>query len=701
MTFGSAQTYQFALTAKECAIFRAIRNVEPGLVSANLPKTLELSVKNQDGGFIGSCTIETRDMFKNFVSAAVGFYEELIKDPAGTLEPVEPELVYTESATQTQEITVVAPDLKSIVRDMSWVQIREAKIPACVKQVAFTIDDHGLTPDYREELQSEYPGVAILTPSMRMKEEVAQRVLEQAKAEITTPMKMEEEMTQGVLEQAKPKGVTEMIIELDEAEVAQNPLLEKVMRDRHPWATIESRPSPSISRKRTQRTTESRPSSPRRPDPLEHLKDLADFAVGPDPPADDEFGYRFAISTGWNTLSYPRKLEIAHARAIQHHYGKVADGLGCSHCVEKGYQCKVYLPQLCNLSHIAFGQSCQNCRLQGVRCDLPAATRERMPVPTGPAALRLDTQNVPSFGSHETPYTPPPTTTSNTPKPNLASRITNVVSSGPDSYSHCAYYKSRDILQFADEINYRVPGKARIVISAMYGKLWKHLETEPYGKRFITLMLHYENLITLYVLTYLRKEYEEAFQVLLRFQHTNCNKPGQLPEVDAVLPLFEWLPADAPLRRWVAILFATRWNFSQMEAMELQVRQNEVLKTFVHEVAAARGSSDGQGVDELQKRWCEVHLHELGSEEHQECERMEESLEEEVVPTVWRDDRGREAVGRPTRGSSAGPVSPVSGSKRRADDDTAQRPFKWRGSARGRGRGGRGRGRGESSRWDD
>ncbi|CAA9956417.1 hypothetical protein PTMSG1_00025 [Pyrenophora teres f. maculata] len=683
MAFGGVKTYQFAATEQECAMLRTVRNAERGIASANLPKTLELSVKDQDGRFLGSCTIETRDMMKDFVSAGAGFCEALTKNSVGTRAPVELDVVYSESATQTQEIAVVAPDLKSVVREISWEQIRGAKIPACVKEITFTMDDKVLTPDYREELQSEYPGVAILTPGMKLEEEMAQRVLEQA----------------------KPKGVTEMIIELDEAEVAQNPLLNKMMRDRYPWATIEASPSSSISRRRTPRTPESRPSSPRKPDPLEHLKDLADYAVGSDPPTDEEFGYRFAIGKEWDTLSYPRKLEIAHARAIQHHHGKVADGSGCSHCVDKGYQCKVYLPQLCNLSHIAFGQSCQHCRLQGVRCNLPAATRERMPISTAPAALRVDTQNVPSFGSREMLYTPPPTTRSNTPKPSLVSRITNAISSDPIAATACNFYTSRDVLSFADEINYPIPGKARNVIATMYGKLWKNLETEPYGKRFINLMLHYENLVTLYILTYLRQEYDLAFLVLLRFQHTNCNKPCQLPEVEGVLPLFEWLPADAPLRRWVAILFATRWTSNHMEKMEMQVRddeRDEALRDFVSQVAIVKGSSDRQNIHALQMRWCEVHSHELGSRDFDECERMEESLEEIGTTVVRREDDGRVTRGSsPGAGSSATAGSPVSGFKRRADDDASQRPFKRRGSARGRARGGRGRGRGDSMRWED
>ena len=374
-------------------------------------------------------------MMTNFVSAGAGFYAELIKDPVGLRKPVGPEDTYVDTATQTQEIPDEVPGAKTAVREISWEQIMEATIPASVKEVAFTVDDKDLTPEYREKLQLDYPGVVIRISSVKTEE---------------------------------------------------------------------------ICRKRTRRLPESRPSSPRRPDPLEHLRDLAKYAAGPEPPEDEEFGYRYAIGKDWDTLCYPRKLEIAHACAIQHHHGKVVNGPGCSRCTEKGYQCKVYLPQLCDLSHMSFSKSCQNCRLHGIQCDFASATRARMPVPSGPATLRLDKQNVPSYASGETLYTPSPTIitnmTSNTLKPNLVSRIARFTPSESDAEITIAKTTPippsarhpKGLLNFADQIKYPIPDKVRPVIFAMYANLRNKGETQAYGgKHRVALKHHYYNLVTL------------------------------------------------------------------------------------------------------------------------------------------------------------------------------------------------------------
>jgi len=627
---------------------------------------------------------------KEFVGAGAGFCAELVKDPVEPRKPVEPEIVYMDSGTQTQEIPVMTPDPNALVRELSWEQIVDAKIPARVKEVAFTMEDKDLTPEYREELQADYPGVALRPLSLMRKEAI-------------------------VPEEAKPKGVSEMIIELDEAEVAQNPLLDQMMRERYPWATIESRPIPSISRKRVRRTTESRSSSPRRPDPLEHLRDLAEYAVGPEPPAEEEFGYRYTIGKGWDTLSYPRKLEIAHARAIQHHHGKATDGPGCPHCVEKGYQCKVYLPQLCNLSHIAFGHSCQNCRLQGIQCGLPAAVRERTLVPTESAALRLDTQNVPRTISGEAAYTPPPTTTTNTPKQTLISRITYATPSDSDATTPFSRVESnaQSILTFADNRDYPIHGNARRVLYAMYVNLIKKGETLPYGATHTTLGHHYDNIVTLYILTYLREEFDLAFLVLLRFQHTSCDQAVPLPELETALQAFLWLPSDAPLCQWIIILYGLQGTTEELETWRgvlsranKGVRRTEALEKLMHGVERVRGSSGRADIWTLLDEWCKVHDHADGSAEDDACAQMQSSLRDimglrrgtmRAVEDTRVDEFGRTRGDSPGVGSSTAMYSSFSGVKRNAEDDISQRPFKYRGSARGRGEG-RGRGRGSRGR---
>jgi hypothetical protein len=130
-----------------------------------------------------------------------------------------------------------------------------------------------------------------------------------------------------------------MIIELDE-EVALKSELDSAIRKRFPWASIDTKASPNTSRKRARQLTVTDPTTPRKADPIQHLKDFAAYAEYP--PPDDEFGYQYPIGEEWGQLPYTRKIEIAHARAIQQHHGKVLEASPCSHCVKNDLTCKVY-----------------------------------------------------------------------------------------------------------------------------------------------------------------------------------------------------------------------------------------------------------------------------------------------------------------------------------------------------------------------
>ncbi|KAL1792725.1 hypothetical protein ACET3X_009232 [Alternaria dauci] len=324
-------TYQFALTAKECEVIRAIRIVERSITPTKqmtLRQTLELHLTDQDGDSLGSCEVDAENMVMDFVSAAAAFLKELVEDP------VQPKKGLTEAdkgvhvddrdsvlGSQTQESPIRdTPDNlhEQDVREStaSWEAIREANIPSCVKEISFTINDEDLVPELREKLKSSYPGVTIVTPGTMTEKENALKAL---------PTE-------------KPNGIKQMIIELDETEITQNLELESSLRKSYPWAVIESKPGPNISRKRARRMTDSGVATSHRPDPVKHIEDFAAYVM--EPPSEDEFGYKYPIGEGWDRLPYPRKFEIAHARAIQHYHGKVADGKGCGYCAAHGYQCK-------------------------------------------------------------------------------------------------------------------------------------------------------------------------------------------------------------------------------------------------------------------------------------------------------------------------------------------------------------------------
>jgi hypothetical protein len=101
-----------------------------------------------------------------------------------------------------------------------------------------------------------------------------------------------------------------------------------------------------------------------------------------------------------------------------------------------------------------------------------------------------------------------------------------------------------DILELADMLQLLKSSnkKVRSVIYTMYEFLREKDKVEPFGKYLSTLAQYYENLITLYILTYLHEEYGLAFVVLLRFQSTNYQETTQLPTIDTVVRAFEHLP---------------------------------------------------------------------------------------------------------------------------------------------------------------
>lgn len=587
----------------------------------------------------------------DFVGASAAFLKELAKEPdqrkkdlAEVDEGVHIDDRDSVLGSQTQDTAADLPEQDNERQTPSWEAFRKSSIPPCVKDVSFTISDEGLITELRQRLQDDYPGVTIVTPKT----------------------KAEEEGVRGAHATEKPKGVKQMIIEVEETEVSENPELESSLRNTYPWALIESKPGPDISRKRARRMTDSDAATPSRPDPVKHIEDFAAYVL--DSPSDDEFGYHYPVGD-WDRLTCARKFEIAHARAIQHYHGKVADDGGCSQCAEDGHQRRVYLPQLGNLAHIDFGHTCQNCRLGHRQCDLPATVKLLPSTPTGPAALRTDTRNIHHRG--QTVDTPP--LMAATPG-SLASRMTAANGSRfnneeDDGHTPISGDHRLPMMEFAEQINlfqdYRNP-KAKSVIYSMYGLLKNHDRVEPFGKHPLTLDQYYQNLITLYIVTYLRKEYHSAYIVLLRFQNTNYHETGELPTIENVVRAFECLPAHAPLCRWIVILYSFLWETQYYGSWDVFLNTHPSVKSKAHAVAKLlfgicwiRDPFTTGGDTAVRQQWCAVHIHSTGTREQQEaCEKMK----------------------------SEARYSPSIGEKRRSDGSPVLRRYKAARGGRGRGR---------------
>jgi hypothetical protein len=451
----------------------------------------------------------------------------------------------------------------------------------------------------------------------------------------------------------KERGIKNMIIELDEEAIAQNPELEDEVRARYPWATIQSKAGPSPSEKRLAQPAEANPTVPKKLDVIKHLGDLFEYAK--EPPTVSEFD-NYA-QAGWDALPYTRKLEIAHACAIQGAYGKMAEGHTCSHCNEQNYQCRVYIPQLRNLTHMNFGPSCQHCRLKGVSCSFAAATKDRIPsTPSKPlsAGLRLDTVDLTIDPSCDTSNTP--STTANR-KPSLASRMTPINPNLPvqswtdtdsDSDDNSGLLFDKDakvgdsgtpqitlptspILRFAESIGLPVPSHVGKVIHAMYTYLRQYREVRAYAPRSLKLEHYYSNLVTLYVLADREGETELAYIVLLRFQNTNYNWIGTMPSIEAAIQAFEYLPEDTPLCRWFAILYSYLWgtvdegDYRQFTKAHPELDPTALSK-LLYAVAYTRDRfTKGHDVAVL-ARWCDVHDHDDDTWQDRHCRQMHSAL---------------------------------------------------------------------------
>ncbi|KAF1939506.1 hypothetical protein EJ02DRAFT_513820 [Clathrospora elynae] len=672
--------YQFSATEKECALHRDLRTLREGLEQKirhaeqpRLDQKLMLSVTEEDGYWLGSCQVKANDNIAlEFASAGAGFLEELLKEKER--EPHESFEADVEVVDMGDRDLVMGSQTQDVIKErtedsvddkiMTWDAIRENVLPAYLKGVTFMIGEDDMSPANQDQLRAQFPGVTVTTDRKQA----------------------EEEKVSKAMFREKPKGIKQMVIELDEAEVEKNPKLDSDIREKFPWASIESKPGPNTSRKRATQATETNSTAPHKVDPIKHLGDFAHYTT--EPPSDDEFGFNWPIGEAWNGFTYPKKLEIAHARAIQQHHGKVADGGGCSHCAKQGYQCKVYPPQLGNLSHMTFGHSCQNCRLRLVPCDLLAAVKERALkfLSAPPTALRVDTQNVSINSQRVDDDTTPSTATMQ--ERTLVSRMSGGNLAMLTKASAIATAKHDDpittemrtslnalpnlsISEVATKIGLHLSDAALPFVDSMY-KQWKRSqEVRVFKSGHMHLQHYYKNLITLYIVAYAKMDTSLAYEVLLKVQSTNFQHTNALPNVDLAVYAFEHLPSDSPLCRWMAIVLSFLWgtegNGDYSGFMKGYHGLNVHALSKLRYAVAYITKPYTKGFDAAVKiRWCEVH-------DHTDDSSREKALCNDVLLSTGENE-----------GSNS---NPARGKGKRKADDSPRNAFKKNKRGGGYGRG--------------
>jgi hypothetical protein len=346
--------------------------------------------------------------------------------------------------------------------------------------------------------------------------------------------------------------------------------------------------------------------------------------------------------------------------------------------------------------------------------------------PSALAALRIDTQNVPSFRATSNLDTASIMTV--TPKPSLQSRITHgnftdtPTADGEDQVGGISATTYRtptgpsgrvsEILSFADRIGLDLPEKAKTVIHSMYDKLKRVKETAPYGThQCLSIQQHYENLVNLYILTDRKGELNLAYIVLLRIQNSNYCCMDELPSAEVVVRAFEYLLPTSPLCRWFAILYSFLWGNDQLGEWDDFTKDHPTIKArpvafaqLLYAITHTRDRLTMGGDAAVLRRWCEVHYH-ASVEEKERCDRMKNNLKltpedaerKENEEALERAQRVIQELGTDARPvSSAGPSAPYVGGKRKTEDSPTRpnkAPYRGRGRPRGRGRG-QGRGSG-------
>ncbi|KAJ4372928.1 hypothetical protein N0V83_003219 [Neocucurbitaria cava] len=458
----------------------------------------------------------------------------------------------------------------------------------------------------------------------------------------STTSEMASTITPNLMETTMPIGVKKFSIELDDIQVARNPQLARDIKEQFPWATIEDKPGPNISRKRsTVSAIENEYSNSIRHDPVELLTDLANYATKL--PTEDEFGYKYPLDDIWELLPSVRKLEVAHARAIQGKYGRSVDGTRCSRCVSQDYECKVYGPQPGDTTLKSFfGTSCQNCRLHGFECVFPIAADVHCaphPITHGQSGPQPGTSDVSTARALETPRTASAVSKGES---SLAENIpceSNAPEAGADieQDENSLYRETRRrhrfpniaitnmlpadaIIERAELLNFELNRTVRGLLHDMYTQ-W--IDTEminpfnninPVNGKKNRLQDFYKSLMTLYIVAHKESQSDLCYAVLLRFQSTNCRELDGFPMVETAVLAFEHLPTHSPLCEWIAILFAYLWDTVVNGKYETFVTKRPILdptafSKLLYAIAYIRDPYT-TGLDSaVLDGWCDVHDH--------------------------------------------------------------------------------------------
>ncbi|KAL1591952.1 hypothetical protein SLS60_011544 [Paraconiothyrium brasiliense] len=473
-----------------------------------------------------------------------------------------------------------------------WDEVRSEILPSYVQNVTFTIGKSDLTGDRRKELEERFHGVVI-------KEAPAPQSLSGSNRSAKRLAAPEYPLE-------KPNGLRTAVFELDENVTTKDDALEANIRKQYPWATIAPVVDMATGASALRRNASVVG------DVENQLQDLATFMA--DYPPDGMFDVDIPHTPIWKAVPLPQKLRIAHARTIQ--VGTCGEtrnpATRCGNCKRNGYTCKVYrddfIKRAASTDHINLGEGCQHCRVLGKKCDLPPHSRSTFPTVESDSASTDSTGVARAYSVDLSTETTAPT-----PRPSRQSSPaarTSKEQPPPRSYLLSGEFDGEgDIVDLGRRLglNLEQPDD----LWSMYDEWDRTGEIRAFEPGDEYLQDYYINLVDLNIMARTIGNAELQFATLLQFQVTIFEQ--ELPDIDkSVIRAFEHLHVDAPLCRWIVIVFAYDWTTVEDGDYEEFVKKNVnmdpmALSKFLYGLAYIRCQDTKGELKAVLQRFCEVH----------------------------------------------------------------------------------------------
>ncbi|OAG11808.1 uncharacterized protein CC84DRAFT_54969 [Paraphaeosphaeria sporulosa] len=523
---------------------------------------------------------------------------------------------------------------------ISWGKVRSEVLPSYIQNVTFTIAKTDLTDDRQKELQEKFPGVTIT-----VKEAPTSQPL-------SGPNRSAKRLAAPDYLLEKPNGVKRAIFELDKDATTEDDALEANIRKQYPWATVATATAINVPiEPRAFRQT-----APVVGDIESQLQDFATFMN--DYPPDGLFDVNVRHDQIWGTLPFSRKMNIAHARAIQSgHYSETrAPATRCGTCQRNNYACKVYrqdfIEKVASTNHINLGEGCQHCRLLGNKCGLPPY---RACFASPPARDDLGMAEPPGLGRaysgdllSEAAVTP-----------QASRQVRLAIRSGIEQFppvtnvGNDGFTSKTDMIELAQQLGLTLAQPD--ILWTMYTS-WRERSTfRNYDPGLMNLQYYYVNLVNLHIMARNICYSKLEFATLLQFQFTNLEQEDNLPDINKpVIKAFEHFPADAPLCRWIAIVYSYVWNTVEDGDYEAFLRKNSgldpvALCKFLYAVAYVRDPHTKGGNSAVLQEWCSVHNHVEGSAEDKQCMTAERACKNRLMATRSSPNKADDGQNKPSK----------------------------------------------------